>query len=220
MEAPQPLSPAALAENPLSFAWVQPGTDTPNDGTVGQNVPNWHDEIDIEILGRAPKATECSPTIQTPLIVQTNYFGKNTGGHEKVHCIEFGTYTYSFTWTANKITWSCVDSSGTVQFARTENRGTAPWPTQPGRVFTNMWANAGSTWAGTFFVPRCAQTCDFHRYQRTVSTDRRHPAPPVRLRLRKSLQPSNPTRGARVLFIEGDTTCRNLPTAIPRKSDY
>jgi hypothetical protein len=55
-----------------------------------------------------------------------------------------------FTWTPNKITWSCVDSGGTGQFSWTENRGTDPWPTQPGRVFMNMWVNTGSTWAGTF----------------------------------------------------------------------
>lgn len=131
------------------FTYTIDGTE---DGTIGENNPtsSW-DEVDIEILGRPTKSGDIALVSNacqgTPLILQTNYFAKGVGLHEKAYCLPYGTYTYSFMWTASNITWSV---NGTA--IRTENRVPGlPWPTQPGRVFMNLWANtSGQSWVGPF----------------------------------------------------------------------
>ncbi|MBV9496393.1 MAG: family 16 glycosylhydrolase [Acidobacteria bacterium] len=124
-----------------------------NDGTVGANNTAWHDEIDIELLGRAPQPGDSAAfgsCAGTPLIVQANYFVKGVGNHEKAFCLPFGTYTYSFAWTAGSIVWSFSDSNGSHVLHQVDCM-TTPCPTQPGRVFMNLWANTtGDAWVGPF----------------------------------------------------------------------
>jgi glycosyl hydrolase family 16/carboxypeptidase family protein len=146
------------------FSGVVTGFFTYTDGTDGtawENGANPWDEIDIELLGRAPITTGPNPDSSafgscagTPLIVQTNYFVKGVGANqnEKSFCLAYGTYTYSFTWTDTKITWSYKDVSGNWHDLRTESRGLGDdWPTQPGRVFMNIWAStSGAQWIGPF----------------------------------------------------------------------
>jgi hypothetical protein len=133
--------------------------DPVHEGTVGENGTNGHDEIDFELLGRPPIAGDIGTCTPTSLVVQTNYFAKNVGLHAKAYCLPYGTYTYTFTWASSSITWSILDLIGTTLASRTEPRGTGPWPTQPGRVFLNLWANSsGAPWVGqfTYSGPRSA----------------------------------------------------------------
>lgn len=128
------------------------------DGTIGENnTPGW-DEIDIEILGRWRISTDNdTPGHQctdASLVVQTNYIGKTVGFgvNEKVYCLPYGTHTYSFTWSDSSISWSYVDSNNVSHLLRVEQRnGNPKWPTQPGRVYMNVWANnTGQSWVGPF----------------------------------------------------------------------
>ncbi|MFL6260455.1 MAG: family 16 glycosylhydrolase [Thermoanaerobaculia bacterium] len=124
------------------------------DGTIGVNGANAqdaHDEVDVELLGRPwipgfDNDSSLGLCTTMSLIMQTNYFGRHVGGHEKTFCLPYGTHTYSFKWTATSIIWF-VDGSQ----IHMETPGVDPWPTQPGRVFMNIWASAPTvTWAGTF----------------------------------------------------------------------
>src|ERR1041385_7140712 len=127
------------------------------DGTVGDGIPNWHDEIDIELLGRKPGSGDYLPNATTPggctndhdLVVHTNYFAKDHGGHERDYCVSYTTHAYTFNWSNAQIV--CTIDGGPL---RTEPRATSgpardDWPTQPGRVFMNLWGNAtNAAWAG------------------------------------------------------------------------
>jgi len=135
-------------------------TDSVNgDGTVGENDTDGWDEVDVEILGRWPRAgdndTADHACADTSLVVHTNYFAKSIGGHEEDYCLPYGTYTYSFTWSESSIEWTATDSGGVVRSLRTATRDPdASWPTQPGRVFMNFWANSsGDDWVGPFAYP-------------------------------------------------------------------
>ena len=128
------------------------------------------DEVDVEILGRHPIPSDCDTSSpcdphaatdpnthqcnSTHLVVQTNYIGKGEGFgvHEEVYCLPYATHTYSFTWSESSISWSYVDSAGVAHLLRDEQRnGNPKWPTQPGRLLLNLWANnTGLSWAGPF----------------------------------------------------------------------
>lgn len=144
-----------------------------DDGTIAENnaTPPW-DEIDIEVLGRHPISSDCDTSspcdpqasldpnthncLNTDLVVQTNFIGKGVGFNlnEQRFCLPYGTYTYSFTWTNTSITWTATDSNGTKVLRTTPRSSASTWPTQPGRVYMNLWGNSlsGSSgvWAGTF----------------------------------------------------------------------
>ncbi len=120
------------------------------DGTAGPNNTNWHDEIDIEILGKTPASSGCAGTI-----VQFNYFIKGTQDPEP-KCLLFDAslmeHEYEFRWTQTEIKWY-VD--GVHQHTEFRPSPTADWPSQPGRVMASVWAgdntNGGAVaWLGTF----------------------------------------------------------------------
>lgn len=82
--------------------------------------------------------------------MHTNYFVKHNGsGHERDYCVPYAMHAYTFTWTATQIVWT-IDG----QPLRTVTRPTTwpareDWPTQPGRVFMNLWGNStNDAWAG------------------------------------------------------------------------
>jgi beta-glucanase (GH16 family) len=154
-------------------------TGTP-DGTIFDGGQDWHDEIDIEIFGRAPdpnkqQEAQCSPT---DTLMQTNYFVKGIGGHEHITCLPFdasaGLHTYRFVWSQNKIEFYYDPPAVNPVAAWTENRvpPDAPWPAQPGRIIMNTWAGNSTdpptvNWLGTFSyqgVPRQAQYDEMHYY--------------------------------------------------------
>jgi beta-glucanase (GH16 family) len=129
------------------------------DGTAGSGVANWHDEVDIELLGRKPQSVDYLPNAASPggcindhdLVVHTNYFAKDNVAavlHERDYCVSYATHTYTFDWSDTQIIWT-VDG----QPLRTAPRpATWParedWPTQPGRLFMNLWGNSTTdAWA-------------------------------------------------------------------------
>ena len=143
-------------------------TSDPDDMTL-ENGVNGHDEIDFEIMGRAPNpgngiddkyGTTCQDRIDAGetniLVVQTNYFVKGVGEgvNEAGYCLPFGTYTYRFDWTPTSITWWYDD--GTVsgwQQLRNETYLAGEGPTQPGRVFMSLWASESTlAWIDGPFV--------------------------------------------------------------------
>ncbi|HJQ37098.1 MAG TPA: family 16 glycosylhydrolase [Thermoanaerobaculia bacterium] len=134
------------------FVMSKPG----DDNTVGENGAVGWDEIDIELLGRAPKTGDIPTTNQNAgscvagdLIVQTNYFAKGNGNHEKAYCLPPATYTYRFIWSASTITWEYQDQQGWHPLGLPTTRGSGAWPTQPGRVIMNLWANNSNlSWVG------------------------------------------------------------------------
>jgi beta-glucanase (GH16 family) len=148
------------------------------DGTIFDVNQDWHDEIDIEILGRAsnpnhPKEPPCSPP---NTLLQTNYFAKNMGSHEEYFCLPFDASqvatTYRFVWSQNDIKWYYDDpNNGTPVWMRTEiHQPGTPWPAQPGRIMVNTWAGNPAIqdvadWLGTFSYqgsPRQAQYDEIH----------------------------------------------------------
>lgn len=129
-----------------------------HDGTSDYGNP-WHDEIDVEILSRLPDAqldpqeAACQPN---DTVMQTNYFVKGSGGHEHKVCLNFDAsaaeHTYRFVWSDDKIEWY-VDPSTNPNPVWTETRvGNAPWPSQPGRIYVNLWSGspAANNWLGPF----------------------------------------------------------------------
>jgi beta-glucanase (GH16 family) len=123
----------------------------PSDGT-------WHDEIDIEILGRPPdpQKPQESQCASTDTLMQTNYFVQGVGGHEHIVCLPFdaslAVHTYEFVWSTSDIKWY-VDRATNPNPFHTETRQlNAPWPSQPGRIIVNMWAGSSSAigWLGPF----------------------------------------------------------------------
>jgi beta-glucanase (GH16 family) len=171
--------PAPLPNNGNSgivtgfFTYTRTDANDPGDGTIAENnaASSW-DEVDLELLGREPIATDCDLTgdCAAPnncsagdLVVHTNYIGKGVGNHEIDYCLPHATRTYSFTWTKDDITWRYVDGANQTQVLRVEQRnGTPNWPTQPGRVFMNLWANdTGQTWVGNFTYPGVPVTAVF-----------------------------------------------------------
>lgn len=145
------------------------------DGTILYGGQDWHDEIDIEILGRAPdpskqQEAQCSATDS---LMQTNYFVKGDGtNHEHIICLPFdasaGLHTYRFVWSPNKLEFY-YDPSTNPSAAYTVNRvpSDAPWPSQPGRIIVNTWAGSlnVANWLGAFSYqgsPRQAQYDEIH----------------------------------------------------------
>jgi|GEM_PF-2132789 len=119
-----------------------------SDGTAGPNVANWHDEVDIELVGRdanggdyKPGATNQGGCSTTDLVVHTNYFTKKPWQlpNQRDYCIPNGVHDYEFDWTATKIEWRY---DGIV--LRTVMRTNDDWPTQPGRLYLNLWGTDGT----------------------------------------------------------------------------
>lgn len=155
------------------FTYTRTDANDPGDGTIGENnaTSSW-DEVDLELLGREPIATDCDLTGDCvapnncsagDLVVHTNYIGKGVGNHEKDYCMPYATRTYSFIWTKDDITWTYVDAANQTKVLRFQDRnGTPDWPTQPGRVFMNLWANdTGQSWVGNFTYPGVPVTAVF-----------------------------------------------------------
>lgn len=126
-------------------------TNNSDDMTL-ENGVNGHDEIDFEIMGRAPNVSNgiddpatCNALAGNPniMVVQTNYFVKGTGNHEIAYCLAFGTYKYQFDWTPTGITWRYHNGSAWQQL-RTVSYSAGDGPTQPGRVFMNLWASTST----------------------------------------------------------------------------
>ncbi|HEV7239182.1 MAG TPA: family 16 glycosylhydrolase [Thermoanaerobaculia bacterium] len=117
----------------------------PSDGS------SWHDEIDVEIFGRAPNSSD-PPCAATHSILQTHYYAKGISGPEQKICLGFDAsaqnHTYRFEWSPNDIQWF-VDN----QHVHTETRDPGEeWPILPGRIVTNLWAGttAANLWLGPF----------------------------------------------------------------------
>lgn len=111
-------------------------TNNSDDMTL-ENGVNGHDEIDFEIMGRAPNVSNgiddpatCNALAGNPniMVVQTNYFVKGTGNHEIAYCLAFGTYKYQFDWTPTGITWRYHNGSAWQQL-RTVSYSTGDGPT-------------------------------------------------------------------------------------------
>lgn len=134
------------------------------DGTYDGST-RWHDEIDVEILSRLPDAQldpQEAPCQPNDTVMQTNYFVKGVGGHEHKICLNFDAstseHTYRFVWSDTEIKWY-VDPVGTNPIpVWTETRDVIndePWPTQPGRIYVNLWSGSCSAnpWLGPFIYP-------------------------------------------------------------------
>ena len=135
-----------------------------DDDTLENDVTGW-DEIDFEIMGRAPVlgngiddkyGTSCADLIAAGntniMVVQTNYFVKEVGLREAGYCLPFGTYKYQFDWTPTSITWRYDDGSGWQQM-RSETYLAGDGPTQAGRVFMSLWASESTdAWVDGPFV--------------------------------------------------------------------
>jgi beta-glucanase (GH16 family) len=118
------------------------------DGTKSDSVPNWHDEIDIELISRKPQSGDFLPGTTTTgacnatdLIVHTNYFAKTNGGHEADYCVSYGTHTYTFDWSDTQIVWTVDGLPLRTALRPTTWPARDDWPTQPGRIFMNLWGN-------------------------------------------------------------------------------
>lgn len=90
-------------------------------------VPNPHDEVDIEFLGKDTTK------------VQFNYFIDDVGQHEYMYDLGFDAskefHTYGFRWTAEYIVWF-VDGKPVYKVEATKKN---PMPSTPGRILTNYW---------------------------------------------------------------------------------
>ncbi|MCH5351330.1 MAG: family 16 glycosylhydrolase [Clostridiales bacterium] len=112
----------------------------PYDVNYETQIPNAHDEIDIEFLGK------------DPTIVQFNYFVNGKGGHEYIHKLGFDAskefHTYGFRWTSEYIVWF-VDGEPVYKVNGSSKN---PMPSTPGRILTNYWTgtNRTNTWMGKF----------------------------------------------------------------------
>jgi endo-1,3-1,4-beta-glycanase ExoK len=111
------------------------------------------DEVDVEILGRNPTASECPSSTDT--LMQTNYFVNGVGGHEVLVCLSLNVtvaHTYEFKWTANAIDWYVDRTTNPLPVHTETYDGSEPWPRQTGRVMASLWAGSASanTWLGPF----------------------------------------------------------------------
>jgi beta-glucanase (GH16 family) len=100
-----------------------------------------HHEIDIEFLG------------DDTTKVQLGYF--TDGKHYAVETIDLGfdaaaaPHDYAFEWGPRGITWF-VDG----KVVKREDGSKGPLPSQPSRVFANVWPTKGADgWAGRFVYP-------------------------------------------------------------------
>jgi len=121
-----------------------------SDGTTGPGIANWHDEVDIELVGRDPHAGDYLPgapnpggclSLTNPMVVHTNYFTKKPWqlANQRDYCIPYGTHNYEFDWTATQIEWR-YDGIVLRKVMRTND----DWPTQPGRLYLNLWGTDGT----------------------------------------------------------------------------
>jgi beta-glucanase (GH16 family) len=131
------------------------------DGTYDGST-RWHDEIDVEILSRLPDAQldpQEAPCQPNDTVMQTNYFVKGVGGHEHKTCLNFDAsaaeHTYRFVWSDDKIEWYVDPATNTIPVWTETRVGNAPWPTQPGRIYVNLWSGSCSAdpWLGPFIYP-------------------------------------------------------------------
>lgn len=146
------------------------------DDTFDGNSP-WHDEIDIEILGRPPNSQpypQGTPCQATDTVMQTNYFVKGGGFHEHKVCLNFDPsaayHTYRFVWTANEIKWYVDPAPINPIPVWTETRDVVndePWPTQPGRIYVNLWSGSptANNWLGPFTYPGTPIYAEFNSIQ-------------------------------------------------------
>ena len=144
-----------------------------DDGTF-DGVNPWHDEIDVEILSRLPDAqldSNEAPCQPTDTVMQTNYFVKGVGGHEHKVCLPFDAsaaeHTYRFVWSNSEIKWY-VDPNINPNPVWTETRvGNDPWPTQPGRIYVNLWSGSCSAgpWLGPFIYPGTSIYAEYNSIQ-------------------------------------------------------
>lgn len=106
-------------------------------------VPNAHDEIDIEFLGKDTTH------------VQFNFFVDGVGGNEYMYDLGFDAseeyHTYGFRWEENAITWF-VDGEP-VYKVTTDNveegknvRVVEKLPSTAGRILTNYWCGNERAW--------------------------------------------------------------------------
>lgn len=99
----------------------------PYDVNYETQLPNPHDEIDIEFLG------------YDTTFVQFNYFVNGVGGHEYKYKLGFDAskefHTYGFRWTKDYIVWF-VDGKPVYKVNATK---TSPMPSTPGRMLANYW---------------------------------------------------------------------------------
>lgn len=97
----------------------------------------WHDEIDIEFLGKNTRQ------------VHLNYYARGTGNHEKIIDLPFdaadGFHNYAFEWGPTYIRWY-VD--GTLVHSVTGTN--ISLPSEPSHIMMNLWAGTGTTWTGPF----------------------------------------------------------------------
>ncbi len=104
---------------------------------IGPTMNAPHDEIDFEFLGKSPRA------------VQLNYWVSGTGGHEKivpfVYDASMEFHDYAFEWTKTGIRWF-------VDRKEVRAAGGQPLPSNPSKLFFNLWAGGPGTeqWLGAF----------------------------------------------------------------------
>lgn len=106
-----------------------------NDGTVNEDLKSGHDEIDIELLDGSVK--NCA---SNEITLHMNYYAKQpsgASGHEQNECVPNVQQTYKIVWKPDKITWH----AGTQSWPVLRPAG-GEWPTQPGRIFLNLWGNS------------------------------------------------------------------------------
>ena len=156
------------------FTYTDEYDDT-YDGSI-----RWHDEIDVEILSRLPDAqldpqeASCQPT---DTVMQTNYFVKGSMmvNPHKV-CLPFDAstseHTYRFVWSANKIEWYVDPDPVNPVAVWTETRDLIngvpePWPSQPGRIYLNLWSGspAADNWLGPFTYPNTTIYAEYNSIQ-------------------------------------------------------
>ena len=130
-------------------------------------VPNKHDEIDIEFLGKDTTK------------VQFNYFVGGVGGHEYMYDLGFDAsqefHTYGFRWEEDKISW-VVD--GKTAHVVEGNKNTLP--SMPGRIISSYWPSSADSWSGHFDHATSA-TVDYEWIKSSAPTsyaDGEEPVPP------------------------------------------
>lgn len=123
---------------------------TGNYETVDE-VPNEHDEIDIEFLGKDTTK------------VQFNYFVNGKGGNEYMYDLGFDAseqyHEYGFRWAEDHIVWF-VDGEPVYRVDKTKKY---PMPTHPGRILMNYWCGTQQAegWMGKFTDASTGETADY-----------------------------------------------------------
>jgi endo-1,3-1,4-beta-glycanase ExoK len=134
-------------------------------GTVsaffGYAGPNPQDEIDFELLGKAPNA------------VQLNYFANGQGGHEHMADLPVnGTenaIAYAFEWLPDSIKWY-IDGRLVHEAKREPGK---PFPERPTMLHFSIWSGAAGTeaWLGPFSYPGKPLTAEIDYVAFTAAGD-------------------------------------------------